>query len=426
LEGFHTSDVMGWVGGIVIFVIVLFGILFIVHKAYNHEGCLITIVALFLAGSAANITHDWIKTDVQAVIDEKQENKAFPNLLRLQEGGLAVIVGQNYEQIKAFNLKERSSIWTYQVGEKLEAVSMFYTIDSELKFYISDINLNQSVSDSIEKVVWIAIKNSKKSSVSNDSSPLPDHYNEILRKQRGLKERETKYDQYSYTVSRYTDIKYTGEPPANKFDWSSGWTGGALIWNYEAKSPVATKTYEVNDTYVFGDEGQLLYGLDLLNGELRWRVQVPEPLLRTMIPVADRNLIIGFGQRKVYVFDAGTGELETEFEMKGNVQAMPAVAAQMLYITDSAGNLYAYDLVLNQVIWEEQLAEASLVPPLQVKDRLYVGGVDGAVVSVSASDGRVIERYQIGEEQITNGMILVDQRNVYSQDSMGQTTVTPR
>ncbi|MGO4375443.1 PQQ-binding-like beta-propeller repeat protein [Paenibacillus sp. MCAF20] len=155
-------------------------------------------------------------------------------------------------------------------------------------------------------------------------------------------------------------------------------------------------------------------------------MQVPEPLLRTMIPVADRNLIIGFGQRKVYVFDAGTGELETEFEMKGNVQAMPAVAAQMLYITDSAGNLYAYDLVLNQVIWEEQLAEASLVPPLQVKDRLYVGGVDGAVISVSASDGRVIERYPIGEEQITNGIVLVDQRNVYSQNSMGQTTVTPR
>lgn len=127
--------------------------------------------------------------------------------------------------------------------------------------------------------------------------------------------------------------------------------------------------------------------------------------------VAGGVVYIGSRDGWFYALDEATGALKWRFKADAGVSSTAAVAQGVAYFQSNANTLYAVDLKTHRARWSRPLgadiAFNSAFPasgnadywtssPLLHEGVIYVGGGDGAVHAVSASDGRSLWRTQTG------------------------------
>jgi outer membrane protein assembly factor BamB len=167
--------------------------------------------------------------------------------------------------------------------------------------------------------------------------------------------------------------------------------------------------------------GQFVYSVNLENGQTLW----------TFPTEADRNttfyappavspdgstLVVGSYSQTVYGLDAqtpGSTPLWTFDGPEDRIIGAPLIVGDRVLVPTALGRLFALGLQDGQPVWEApfQADHAIWSAPIVQEDRIYVGGLDHKVYSISLETGRVNWSTDLGaaisdSPTLTDGMLL--------------------
>jgi eukaryotic-like serine/threonine-protein kinase len=88
-----------------------------------------------------------------------------------------------------------------------------------------------------------------------------------------------------------------------------------------------------------------------------------------------------------------------KFHTGGRVVSSPAVAAGVVYVGSTDGNLYAVDLASGMQNWKFEAKSRITSSPAVASGLVYFSAYDGALYAVDAADGRLKWKFQTGGER---------------------------
>ena len=100
------------------------------------------------------------------------------------------------------------------------------------------------------------------------------------------------------------------------------------------------------------------------------------------LAVADKVVLAGCNDNKLYAFDRATGNVVWTFPTAGKIQSSPSLAGQIAYFGSWDGNLYAVDVTTGQQVWKQQLGGRIFSSPWPGDGVIYVGCDDGFVYAL--------------------------------------------
>lgn len=132
---------------------------------------------------------------------------------------------------------------------------------------------------------------------------------------------------------------------------------------------------------------------NLYTGHEVWERPVKDAVFGTII-VNDR-LIVGSGDGAIAALDQRTGETAWIYRSESRFTAPPSAADGRVFQPANDGRLYGLALADGQELFVAEL-EAPLVNAAAVADLVYVGDVRGNVYALDPADGRVVWKKSIG------------------------------
>jgi outer membrane protein assembly factor BamB len=121
-------------------------------------------------------------------------------------------------------------------------------------------------------------------------------------------------------------------------------------------------------------------------------------------------LVVATVDGAVIAFRADDGSLIWRQTVGSAAHALPALAADRVYIPTEDGRVVALRIDTGAAIWEHRLGgSASDILPLD--ERLYVGSKDNSFYCLKAEDGEVAWHWTTGGDVI--GLPVADERTVY-------------
>jgi outer membrane protein assembly factor BamB len=153
-------------------------------------------------------------------------------------------------------------------------------------------------------------------------------------------------------------------------------------------------------------------GLTALHGDTglpAWRLPLADqPAQR---PVWDHGwLVVATMSGTVQAFRASDGHQLWSREVASPAHALPALAADRVYVATADGRIVALQVETGAPEWERRLGGAPN-EILALDDRVYVGATDDFFYCLMAKDGRVDWRWRTGGDAV--GVPVADERRVY-------------
>ncbi len=204
---------------------------------------------------------------------------------------------------------------------------------------------------------------------------------------------------------------------------------GKPRWHIQVSSPVYSSPSIQNGVLYIAAVDGTLYAIDAKTGSVRWQTQlgIPGAKFWSSPAVANGLIVIGIasalnGQPEIsgelLAFDAATGQLRWRASTQGNgvrgagIWSSPAidVARGIVYVAtgDPDDGVLALNLHNGQRIWHWRSVTRDVsdtdvgAGPLLYHDqkgqlRVAVGGKDGFIYSLDASNGKVLWRTRVGD-----------------------------
>ncbi len=128
--------------------------------------------------------------------------------------------------------------------------------------------------------------------------------------------------------------------------------------------PTGTTPASLGDRVFFGTEGGVFFAIDVVKGEVAWRVAATAAgqSYRSSAAVAGDLAIVGFRGKAIEAFAATDGGRAWKRPMRGRVEASPVVASMtgpdgaaprpVAIVADAAGTVAALDAATGAVAWE--------------------------------------------------------------------------
>lgn len=128
--------------------------------------------------------------------------------------------------------------------------------------------------------------------------------------------------------------------------------------------PTGTTPASLGDRVFFGTEGGVFFAIDVVKGEVAWRVAATAAgqSYRSSAAVSGDLAIVGFRGKAIEAFSVADGERAWKRPMRGRVEASPAVASMtgpdgaparpVAIVADSAGTIAALDAATGEPAWE--------------------------------------------------------------------------
>ncbi len=181
---------------------------------------------------------------------------------------------------------------------------------------------------------------------------------------------------------------------------------GTRVW---AARVAAVSTPATGDGLVFVAEQERLTALRQSDGRVAWQLPFTASFA---VPLAwDNGWLIGADTSgTVFAFRATDGALIWRQELGAPAHAMPALAADRVYVALEDGRVVALDVTTGTQRWARRLGG----PPndlLALDDRIYVGSDDNFLYCLMASNGEVAWRWRTGGDVI--GVPVVDDSLLY-------------
>lgn len=159
-----------------------------------------------------------------------------------------------------------------------------------------------------------------------------------------------------------------------------------------------------------------LYALDAETGEQLWSADLGGAVASTPI-LHEGYLYVGsFGRRIAKI--GLDGSLVAQFETRDWVWGTPTVSDNMLYIGDSAGWMYAFDLTEGDLTlaWQQQVATRAIrATPLVVDDMVIVASRDNNVYWLDRLTGTPLRPPTTLNGEILANMLLIEPRAASGQ-----------
>lgn len=181
---------------------------------------------------------------------------------------------------------------------------------------------------------------------------------------------------------------------------------GTSLWTIPARPLFAPAT---GDGLVFLAEPEALSARRQDTGELAWRVPFAAELA---VPLVWDNgwLVAAESSGNVLAFRATDGVLIWRQNLEQRVHALPALAADRVYVALENGHVVALDVATGDPLWSRRLGG----PPndmLATDDRIYVGSDDNYLYCIDAVSGEIDWRWRTGADVI--GAPVTDGSRVY-------------
>ncbi len=175
---------------------------------------------------------------------------------------------------------------------------------------------------------------------------------------------------------------------------------GEELWRYASRRSIAQPPVLVDGLVIFSNESDEVYALDSESGKFRWQYKSDTPEEYTLrghagVAVAGDLAFSGFANGNLVALRQGTGSVAWLTSLKGDsdrfvdVDGTPVVSGETLYVTASAGGLFALDATTGLVRWRVPIEGAAGV--VADDDRVYVTAADNGIYALDA-DGNLLWR----------------------------------
>ena len=184
---------------------------------------------------------------------------------------------------------------------------------------------------------------------------------------------------------------------------------GRLRWSYDTRAdgppaqfhgdPLITDTSVIVDTDV-ESQGHL-YAFDRETGKVRWKQPLDGGSMGDV--VRSRGDVVVLTMRGELVsFELATGRRNWTFDKAPRTPAgarppgSPALAGSRLFFAARLGEVYALDAASGRLLWKQDLGIELNTSLTLSGDALYVAGIKGRIVKVSAVTGAVLAAFETG------------------------------
>jgi len=221
-----------------------------------------------------------------------------------------------------------------------------------------------------------------------------------------------KYDDYMSSPLVADGVVYIGGlDPLHCFFALDAKTGDE-IWNFEPEGvdQVRSSPAIFGDTILFGGEFSSFYGLDIKNGELKWKFTIQASA--GYAPAVDDDGTVYFSSKdtNLYAVDVNTGEEKWRNNLAGGswVTSSPAIANGLVYAGTSDGtHLFAVDQETGETQWAFNAKGYVWSSPAAQEEIVYVGSRNGHLYAVDASTGDEIWQFKT-EGAVYSTPVVVD------------------
>jgi len=204
---------------------------------------------------------------------------------------------------------------------------------------------------------------------------------------------------------------------------------GATIWTNQAwkggdGTPAAMALQ--HNLLVTSANWQALFAHDAASGKLLWKRDDEGIRFRSGTPAFYNGQLYVYGINKLHVIDPLTGKTVAAIAMRYDLKTMtaPVVTDKHIIVCTAADGMVAYDKTTYAQVWQFIPGEAMFYSapysrpvsatiestPVKIGDHLYFGASDGYFYVLSAADGRVVSKYNLGspvfaEVSVTGNML---------------------
>jgi outer membrane protein assembly factor BamB len=156
---------------------------------------------------------------------------------------------------------------------------------------------------------------------------------------------------------------------------------GKAAGNVEIDGPTGVTPAADVDFVYFGTESGTFYAINWRKAEVAWRFQDNSSSLafRSSAAVSGRHVVVGGRSKRVYAFDAETGDTRWEFVTRRNVDSSPVIAGQRVYVGSGDGRLYCLELETGKKVWEYETGGRLYAAPAIAAGKLIIASDDGVV-----------------------------------------------
>ncbi|OPY30707.1 MAG: outer membrane biogenesis protein BamB [Methanocella sp. PtaU1.Bin125] len=198
----------------------------------------------------------------------------------------------------------------------------------------------------------------------------------------------------------HSNMLYVGTLDGNVYGYMVTLGEPQWPWPVNYRSAIASSLVVGSDrTLYFGTGSGILYAIDSLSSDEKWRFQADANIDTT--PVLSNGLLIfgsdsANGTGKVYALNAETGRLEWSVPTGGIVSYGIAAGDNVAYFGSRDGNLYAIDTYSGKARWIVPLDtpnQSKVYSPALADGVIYVGVGDRSVYAVDPQSGNVRWRF---------------------------------
>lgn len=207
---------------------------------------------------------------------------------------------------------------------------------------------------------------------------------------------------------------------------------GDTIWSFSTDVPSLSLRGNAAPLLVSGgvlaglDNGRLI-ALAVQNGQPLWQTTIAEPSGSSPVErMVDIDGAIGIGQGVAYAvtYQGRIAEVEPR---NGDIQwsrdmssfAGLSVDADRIYVSTADSHVVALDTAAGDTVWrQDRLAHRRLTAPVPVPgtDFLVVGDLEGYVHVLTRSDGRIVNRRDVGGDSILADPVPLGEGRIAVQD----------
>lgn len=195
---------------------------------------------------------------------------------------------------------------------------------------------------------------------------------------------------------------------------------GKALWRYYQMSGLvyASPTYSARQHMVVcGCEDGYFYAFDSRKGDLLWRFKTDGPVKQGAVFDEERELVtFGGMDGGVYVLHSRTGTVYCRFEGLFGFCSTPVIADRYIVIGSLDKRVYCFDMVSRKTAWVFETSGRIFSSPVLDQESVFVGSNDGALYELGVRDGSLLSRVQFSErivDRVTIGYQPDKKRYIY-------------
>ncbi|KPL19434.1 MAG: hypothetical protein AMJ92_03060 [candidate division Zixibacteria bacterium SM23_81] len=140
----------------------------------------------------------------------------------------------------------------------------------------------------------------------------------------------------------------------------------------------------------FGDDG--VYALDLINGDMRWKKDIPD--VSASLTLAGRVVFVSSGSGSIHALSTEDGQELWRFQTEGRTSTAAAFMRGMIYLGSAEGFVYALEADTGREAWRRELGGSIWSSPIAHEGHIYVSSFDGKIHALREDDGEVVWSFQ--------------------------------